>query len=327
MNRNFINMTDDLLVKYLLGEVTNDETELVNKWIAQSDNNRKHFEHFKLIWQESKKLEAVSTVNIDDAWERFKNRTNSTGAETTKVIDFKPAYRWQNVAAIILILICCSWFTYYFVMNRNNEMIAVEAGNTPLIDTLPDGSVITLNKHSSLTYASNFEGKTRNVTLKGEAFFNVAPNKSKPFIISTNDVKVQVVGTSFNVKSDTKKTEVIVETGIVKVAKHHHDVTLKPNEKATVYFNASQPIKEMNDDVLYNYYRTKEFVCNGTPLWRLADVLNEAYGVEINIPNEHLRQMPITTTFRNEPIENILAVISETFNIRVDRNGNNITLR
>jgi transmembrane sensor len=327
VNRNFTNMTDDLLVKYLLGEVTKEEIELVDGWIALNDANRKHFEHFKLIWQESKKLEAVSIVNVDEAWERFQNRTNAAQAAPAKVIEFRPASRWQSVAAVLLVLVCCSWFVYYFVMNRGNEMIAIEAGNTPVIDTLPDGSVITLNKHSSLSYASNFDGKTRDVKLTGEAFFNVAPDKTKPFIISTNDVKVQVVGTSFNVKSDAKKTEVIVETGIVKVAKNHNDVTLKPNEKATVYFNASQPIKEMNDDVLYNYYRTKEFVCNATPLWRLADVLNEAYGVDINIPNERLRQMPITTTFRNEPIDNILAVISETFNVRVERNGNNITLR
>ncbi|RYE20288.1 MAG: DUF4974 domain-containing protein, partial [Sphingobacteriales bacterium] len=192
---------------------------------------------------------------------------------------------------------------------------------------LPDGSFVTLNKHSHIEFSENRNGKTRDVKLTGEAFFNVAPDKSKPFIISVNDVKVQVVGTSFNVKSDVKKTEVIVETGIVKVAKNSNDVTLKPNEKATVYSNAAKPVKELNDDVLYNYYRTKEFVCNATPLWRLADVLNEAYGVNINIPDQRLRQMAITTTFRNEPIENILAVIGETFNIKVERKGNYIVLR
>ena len=321
-------MTDDLLVKYLLGEVTNEELILVENWIRQSEVNRKHFEHFKLIWQESKKLEAKSNIDVDAAWARFKQRVEAEQAPSAKVIPLGGhRMAWQRAAAVLLVLVCCSWLVYYFVMNRGNEMITIASGNTTVIDTLPDGTVVTLNKNATLAYAPNLSGKTRNVKLTGEAFFDVSPDKERPFVIQANDVEVLVVGTSFNVKSDTKKTEVIVETGIVKVAKNQNNVTLKPNEKATVYHNANMPVKELNDDVLYNYYRTKEFVCNGTPLWRLADVLNEAYGVEITIPNEKLRDMPITTTFRNEPIENILAVISETFNIHVERKGNNITLR
>jgi ferric-dicitrate binding protein FerR (iron transport regulator) len=68
-------------------------------------------------------------------------------------------------------------------------------------------------------------------------------------------------------------------------------------------------------------------VCSATPLWRLVDVLNEAYGVNIIIGNPRLKNLELTTTFRNEPIENILAVVSETLNIHVERKGIDIILK
>ena len=96
---------------------------------------------------------------------------------------------------------------------------------------MPDGSVITVNKNSTLSYPSEFKGKTREVALNGEAFFKVTPNKEKPFIIHVNDVTVRVVGTSFNIRSEKGKTEVIVETGIVQVTKNKRTVSLLPKRK------------------------------------------------------------------------------------------------
>ena len=80
----------------------------------------------------------------------------------------------------------------------------------------------------------NSKAKQDNVSLKGEAFFNVTPNKKKPFIISVNDVQITVVGTSFNVKTINGNTEVVVETGIVKVTRAGKTVELKANEEVTV---------------------------------------------------------------------------------------------
>ena len=83
---------------------------------------------------------------------------------------------------------------------------------------------------------------------------------------------------------------------------------------------------EQNTDELYNYYRTKEFVCNRTPLYKLTNVLSEAYDVQIVIVEENIKQMPLTTVFHNEPIDNILDVICATFNLRFTKNGNEIKL-
>lgn len=314
-------MSDDLLVKYLLGETTAEEQTLVTDWIEANPANKKHFEHFELIWSKSKQLAAQSTVDENAAWTRFKQRVEAPVQQAPKTIELpRPSFSWARAASILLI-IAVGGLLAYFLTNREPAMITRQSGNNVLIDTLPDGSVVIINRQSTLSYPEEFDGDTRSIALNGEAFFNVTPNKEKPFIIAVNDVTVKVVGTSFNVKNTAEKTEVIVETGIVEVKKKDNEVSLNPNEKATVLKDAEAPIKEENEDLLYNYYRTKEFVCNATPLWRLVDVLNDAYGVNIIIANPRLKNIELTTTFRNEPIEKILVVVSETLNIHVERKG------
>ena len=85
-------------------------------------------------------------------------------------------------------------------------------------------------------------------------------------------------------------------------------------------------VKEKTTDVLYNYYRTKEFVCDNTPLWKLIDAINEAYHADIVIEDSRLKNLPLTTTFHEESLEEILKVISETFNIKMERRGGQIIL-
>lgn len=324
------NMSDELLVKYLLGEANIDEIMRVRDWIAADAANAKHFEHFKLIWDSSKKLEAKSTVDENAAWERFKAKRDNTGGKpATKVIEMPGTagrMNWMRAAAILVVMVAVG-FLVTNMLNRTPDMIALQSGDKVLIDTLSDGSVVTLNKNSSIKYPEEFTGDTRKVELQGEAFFEVAPDKKHPFIIHANAADITVVGTSFNVKTTTAKTEVIVATGIVEVAKNEHAVQLNPREKATVFLSEEKPLKQANKDELYNYYHTREFVCNSTPLWRLTDVLSEAYGVNIVIADNRLKNLLLTTTFRNESLDNILAVIGQTFNIQVEKKGAEIILK
>lgn len=327
MSKNKKNIAEELLVKYLLGEASPAEQAEVQQWIAADSSNKKYFEHFELIWQQSKALEAKSTVNVDDAWARFRQRTEEQRPAARTIEMPQPARTGRMRAAAALVLLAgVAGLLYFFVSNRQPEMIALHSEGNAMTQTLPDGTVVTLNKNSTLSYPETFDGSSRPVKLEGEAFFDVTPDKSKPFTIAVNDVKVTVVGTTFNIKSSEAQTEVIVETGLVEVAKKEFGVKLSPNEKAVVLRNEDRPVKSASEDELYNYYRTKEFVCDDTPLWRLADVLSEVYGVQIEA-TARVRNMPLTTTFSNESLNGILSVISETFNIQVERNGNHIILK
>jgi ferric-dicitrate binding protein FerR (iron transport regulator) len=232
----------------------------------------------------------------------------------------------MKIAASIIVIIAIGILAYWGSDRPAKEMTVLAQQNV-LNDTLPDGSVVTVNKGSSISYLSKFKGETRQVALKGEAFFNVTPNKKKPFIVSVNDVLITVVGTSFNIKNSNDITEVVVESGIVKVTKAGTTVELKAGEKTRVGKNDPVLKKEEISDQLYKYYRTKQFVCDETPLWKLVGVINEAYHSNVVIANPALRDMTLTTTFNNESLEQVLNVISITFNIKVIKKGDAITLQ
>lgn len=312
MNLNRDHITDELLVKYMLGEASEDEQRLVEAWIKSNAANKKQYEAFKEIWEESKKLAAVTTVDEDAAWQRFKGRINAP-KQTAIVKTMKPL-NWLRIAALFIVIVGAGYFGYRFFSEQQVKNMVVVSHQSTLIDTLPDGSVVTLNKNSSVDYPSKFKGDTRTVALKGEAFFNVTPNKQKPFIIHVNDVTIRVVGTSFNVRSINGVTEVIVETGIVQVSRKNKMVELKPKEKLKISGQDSAMVKAAEPEKLYNYYRSKQFVCDGTPLWKLVEVLNEAYDTTIVIDNPRLRNHSLNTTFENESLDRILEIIQETFN-------------
>lgn len=320
-------MNDELLIKFLLKETDSYENELVDKWLALDAANVKHFNQLKFLWDSSKRLASESKVDENAAWERFKQKAEEQSSG--KIIPLKRT-NWLRIAAILCVLVGAGWLSYRFVIRPNlfPESLALQTQINTRIDTLPDGSVITLNKFSELKYPEKFVGNSRNISLEqGEAFFDVAKNKSKPFIIRVKDVTVKVVGTSFNIKITGKNTEVIVETGIVQVSKNGKTIELLPSEKVTVNNQNSSLIKENSTDHLYNYYRSKEFEANNTPLKRVIEVLNEAYGANIVLEREELGEMPLTTTFKNESLDDILDVISKTFNLKVEKKNKTIIIR
>jgi ferric-dicitrate binding protein FerR (iron transport regulator) len=138
---------------------------------------------------------------------------------------------------------------------------------------------------------------------------------------------VRVVGTSFNIRSENNSTEIVVETGVVQITNGGKTTLLKAGEKLLLKTGSNSAAKEVVSDQLYNYYRTHQFVCDETPLWKLVDVLNEAYDSDIRIGKDQLKNLPITTTFNNESLDKILEIIHLTFDITVSRKDGQITLQ
>ena len=315
---------DELLVKYLLQEATVSEQQQVQEWLAQNEANRKELEHLEFVWKESQKAAAASTINEQEAWNRFVELRNE---KKTPVISIGASKRWLQMAAAVIVILVGGWFANTF-FNNTYTLEVVQTRQTVLADTLPDGSVVTLNKNSSIEYNKKFtKGKTRALKLQGEAFFNVTANKEKPFVIAVNDVEVKVVGTSFNIKTVKGQTEVIVKTGIVEVTRNGNTVRLTPNEKIITPVKDTVLVKSVITDKLYDYYQSKEFVCDNTPLWRLTEVLNEAYGTTIVLGRPELRNLRINTTFNNESLDHILTIIAQTFQLQIVKQENQIIIQ
>lgn len=279
----------------------------------------------KQIWEASKQLAVTSGVDENKAWQQFQQRVS--GGKPAKQDDAKKDVPWLKIAAAVILLAGLTLVIRMFDNKAVPANTTIAATNSIIADTLMDGSVVTLNKRSSITYPEKFSAGKRTVALTGEAFFNVAPDKTKPFVITVNDIQVTVVGTSFNIKSDRNKAEIIVETGIVKVSRAGVTTTLVAGEKLSLSAASSNIVKEKVTDRLYNYYRSKELVCDDTPLWKMVQVLNEAYNANIVIQRKELENLRLNTTFNNESLDKILEIIHLTFDITITRKEGKIILQ
>lgn len=325
VNTQDMEMDDDLLIAYLLKEASADQIRAVEVWRQQSAANELRFERFQLIWETSKKLDLKDPIDAQTSLAALKERIKAQNSVDTTPIKLAPKHFWLKAAAMLVLVSAIAWFYNDAQTVENMQAIT---GELVQVDTLSDGSVITLNKQSVLEYPSKFKGNQRHVVLaRGEAFFNVSPDKKKPFLITSGKTTIRVVGTSFNVKLKNAAVEVIVESGKVEVSRGGKRIFLVPGEKILVSDRVNQLAKVKTPDLLYNYYRTKMFVADDTPLWRMVEALNEAYDSNIEIKNRAIRDLPLNTTFNDESLEDILQVISRTFKITVEKKQDRIILR
>jgi len=323
-----MDMQDDILISYLLGEASAAEIKQVDLWRREDEACNKRFEEFKLLWETSKNPEDKQEADTQASLKRFKEKLVKRTVTNTRVIKLKQRNIWMTVAASLMLIAGGAWLYYNQFIDHQ---VRFETRGIVKTDTLPDGSRVTLNKYALLRYPEKFTGNQRNVTLvKGEGFFNITPNKAKPFIITTGKTTIRVVGTSFNVKNKNGLIEVIVETGIVQVTNSWNKVmiALKPGEMALVNPQTGKMIKLKTPDNLYAYFRSDEFVFKNVTLYRLVQALNEAYGSHIIIDKSVSKNQIMTGSLKTkDPLDVILNVISIVLKIKVEKTSNLIILK
>jgi len=329
---------DDLLIKYLLAEESPDERFRVEQWLDADAANQARFEQFKAVWAISRRT-ATTTVPQDaqPALKELRQRLNRERRTST------PFWRIAAVFAGILLLGAGG----YLIISKPGprattapaaiapppppamaEEETFPAAGQPQTVTLPDHSVVTLNRHSLLSYSQS-ETKALTVRLRGEAFFSIAHHPDRPFKVQVNDVEIKVLGTTFEVRGATGQggAEVVVETGAVRVINAADSMVVHAGEKIIVQQKQKlhkQPIA----DRLYGYYLGRPLVCDSVSLRRLVQVLNEAYNAHLSIGRAQLNDLPLTTVFRhNESLDRILSVIAATFDLTIVRQGQSIILQ
>lgn len=318
----------------MLGECSPAESETIQAWRVASEANQKRFRDFEWLWNESRNLANKKEVDVDAAWERFtqlrkKGTSSNQGGKVISISLFKK-YAPAIAAIFIMILgltLVYKWMEKPATIDLPVEMLSLQTGDKTLTDTLPDGSIVTLNKNSRLIFPSQFSDSIRPVSLDGEAFFDVAANPAKPFQIEAGKLQVTVLGTSFNVINRPKVNRVVVETGRVEVGFREQKQILKPEQQITLRNEDSILTIKPVEDALYRYYRSQEFVCDNTPLVTLVESLRDAYGADIIIENKALGSLSITTTFKQEPLDNILDIVAQTLGIKIVKNGEQYILR
>ncbi|WP_163715270.1 FecR family protein [Mangrovibacterium lignilyticum] len=245
----------------------------------------------------------------------------------TKV--FRLSSVWRRIAAVILVGLLVGSVAYWASeagwLNAQEEVAAVDNYGLTKIE-LADGSMVTLNYGSHLSYPDHFTGKYREVELDGEGFFEVLPNPDQPFIIHAGKADIQVLGTSFNVNAypQTGEVSVVVKTGRVQVssseiASTDDDVILTPGEKGVLNDDSPQFQRIQNDDLNYLAWKTHSFIFNKTSLKDVIEQLNKVYRVEIATADPEMEKLLLTARFDDRPVRFILEVIAMTHKLELDQ--------
>lgn len=340
---------DDLLAKYLAEEADHQEAEAVSEWIALSDENQKTFEQTNLIWEKSSLLRTQQQVDIDAAWKKLgigskaQNihqvdsvniikalpKTNGVGGgtfEAKKSISNNLIFKnFLKIAAVLTIFIGGAFF-WNKNLQSQAELLSFQTGNTPAEKILADGTKVFLNKNSSISFPEKFEGDFREVNLTGEAFFEVHHDKTHPFIIHANGSDIKVLGTSFNVKAYDAQVQVAVSTGKVQFSKNTQQVILVKGEKAEITKGQETIVKSTNIDENILSYKTKTFTFQDASLAEVSQLLADNFGKNIILEQDKFKNCKLTATFKQESLENILTIISETFNLKITKQGDSILL-
>jgi ferric-dicitrate binding protein FerR (iron transport regulator) len=332
MNKDSEHIDDKLLLRFLLGEASQDEMTQVQEWLQLSEKNRKVLDDYEAIWSESGKL-TPNPVAVDTSfvWKKMSERIDEFESEKPiKTIPLKSKFIKisYNAAAILIIFIAI-----YQLILKPTPTLQVASNIKIIKDTLPDGSLIALNSNTTISYPKKFEKKERRIKLEGEAFFDIERNEEKPFIIEAGNAFVQVLGTKFNVKAyENSEIEVIVTEGLVKLyiidseTLDSSSIFLKAGQKGRISIQENRPVyvsENIPDELAWMDYT---LIFKDTDLKRALSLLEDHYNVKINVSNERIFNCRLTTTFTNNSIDDIIEVIVATFEFEYSEENNTYTI-
>lgn len=321
-----------LIATYLSGEM--DEAELADfeKQVFASAENKLLITEMKKHWNLLNKYSDNKTPDTRKAWNKLYTRL---GEERLLPVNgsVKRIYtsKLLRAAAMALILVAAGTIIYIVtIRSPKAEMVHVQTNNegNTLITTLNDGSVIYLAQNSLFSFPKEFEPKTRNVKLNGEAFFDIAPDPGKPFIIETENAFIKVLGTDFNVKTTNGSNfELLVDHGKVKV-------TLKSNPLEQQLVVAGEKITSVNDnfikskrtpaDALTWYSKRMQF--KDETLENIISVINRNINAIFVIADKETGKRRLTVTFNNDSLSTMTELLCLTLNLKSETKNDSILL-
>lgn len=332
---------NELLEKYLAGKCSKDEERLLHEFYDSFQKDTSW--NTKLGPEEKMKLELQESIN---------KRIQKEEKGTPKIYSLQ--FYMRVAAVLILVTFIGMGGRYIYLQKEKNPLALTEKATQPGQKStlvLSDGTQIRLNSMSKITFLEEFSDKTREVFLEGEAFFDVAHNETRPFIIRTGGLTTQVLGTSFNVKAfPGEEIEVTVATGKVQVSrttlakslpKNYNENTtesplegerssvvyLVPNEQAT--FSPATGIIEKHEVKLDNYLAWKEGIIqfDNVELGDAVKTLERWYGVTITFQKEKTKHCRIQGSYKDENLFNILRSFQYILGIEARMiNGNEIII-
>lgn len=324
-----------LIEKHLSGGESPEDKAILQEWRNLHPDHEEEFVQLMHLWHASGAVLARPEFDTSRAWHAMERRLSQREKRTGLFIRMPLPVRVAiAVIAIGVVVIGAVVLAGGRIFPGRASVTAgwqsVVAGRENRKIALPDGSTVSLRKGATLQYPAVFDGAERRVMLTGDAFFDIYPAKDRPFRIGTARSVIEVLGTSFLVRSSPSSDRVIVRTGRVLVTdKEESGRSCILSEKQQVVL--SEKGLEQRPATAGNYlsWQTGDLTFEGTPLNQVVEDLSDYYGVEVRLADALIPKAgvyKITARFSRQPLEQPLEEISALTGLRYQRNGDTIII-
>ena len=311
----------DYYRKYLENNCSEDEFKSFINLFVEPGNQRiidvGMDEHWKSV-----KAEEGEIPDLSDTLHKIHFKINNHESGTTKTR--KLVTYLTRVAAVLFIPMAIAFF---FVLEKTGVKTELQTVSTPLASktyfVLPDGSEVWLNSGSTLSYPQKFDGKKRLVKLDGEAYFDVKKSKT-PFEVETNNVKVNVLGTAFNVMNySNTNTEVTLERGKVQLLSNSGaQQILVPGEQAVIDLGNSSIHVQKVDTEIYSSWINNKLIFKNETLKDVVARLERWYNITIEIDDRFISDKKLTATVEYESITEVMNLLEITLSLKYEYDKN-----
>lgn len=305
---------DQIILRHLEGTASDTEEQLLSTWLSENDANGDYFNQLAETHALSKRIRQFHDIDIDGAKEKVKSKIMNKRSGVLS--------HWQRIAAVIAIPVALSVGVYYYMIHssQDNDPVYKEITASYGVRTklnLPDGTLVWLNSGSSLKFPEQFSNNRREVFLNGEAFFEVARDRVKPFYVNLGELSVKALGTSFNVTAypDEKTYETTLITGkvnLVRTSGNNSEIVvceMTPNQHS-VFDREEKKIALYEEE-----YNVKESKKNSEQLKPLSAKSPELSGNYKD--NKYTSWIKGKLVFRNDPMEDVIKRLGRWYNVDI----------
>ena len=218
---------------------------------------------------------------------------------------------------------------FSFGKKRADNRLLVPQGQTYKL-ALADGTNVMLNAESELTFPSEFDTDRREVFLKGEAFFQVTHNEKAPFIVHTDQLDVQVLGTTFNVSgyNNENMLKVTLVEGSIRIHQQGDSVKIRPNEQYNYNKNTREKRVQTVDTELFTSWVNDEYIFKDTTLDEIFNRINHWYMFDVTYESPSLKEKRFFLTIgRDASLDQIIQIINSTEEVCIEKKDNHIVVK
>ncbi|UZO81315.1 DUF4974 domain-containing protein [Aquimarina sp. ERC-38] len=316
-----------IILKYLKGEASFQEKERV-KTLSQNPAFKKILEEIKLIWKHPTEIRNSNVEKKSEALKGLNDRIDATTPMVGPLLQIcrrkKLTKNLCQIAAFAIILL----IPIYFFYGKTNFLKNYNSGNTIVRTTqsgeqrtikLSDGTRITLNSETTITYPKTFREDVRQVYLEGEAFFEVAKDSLRPFLVNTTTITTKVLGTSFNTKAfkgEPNMSVSLLEGKVQVFDKSDKPLVVLEECHEFIYSKATnQYVKKVFDPYKTLAWTINELIFDGETLEEVVRQLQRWYGVKIVLKNDAIKLCRFKATFYDESLHEVLNTLKYAGNL------------